>query len=234
VRIAPERFPFAGRVRAVLFDAGNTLLWLDHERMARVATDAGLPVDFRTMRTAEMRARPVLDPYLRTASKREGHDTSRRYAEAIVAQLAADPSARARAADALLAVWGSLWIVPPPDASAVLDALAARGVRVGCVSNSSGGVSALLERAGLLSRLGCVVDSGLVGVEKPDARIFRIGCERLGTRPGHTVYVGDFYSLDFAGARSAGLEGVLLDPLGVWASTDATRVGSLTELLDRL
>ena len=27
-------FPFADRVRVVLFDAGNTLLWLDHRRLA--------------------------------------------------------------------------------------------------------------------------------------------------------------------------------------------------------
>ena len=30
------RFPFAARVRAVLFDAGNTLLWLDHARIAEI------------------------------------------------------------------------------------------------------------------------------------------------------------------------------------------------------
>jgi putative hydrolase of the HAD superfamily len=123
---------------------------------------------------------------------------------------------------------------PAADAHACLDALAARGFRLGVVSNSNGRVRSLLEAAGLAAPLGCVVDSGVVGVEKPDPRIFAIAAERLGAAPAACVYVGDFHSLDVLGARAAGMYGVLLDPLGVWDGVAAPRVASLTELVARL
>lgn len=239
------RFPFAARTRAVLFDAGNTLLWLDHERMAAVISSAGIVCTEAAVRAAEMHARPRLDPWLRDAARRESHETRGRYAALVVEELERSRDARgsagapgeALAAAALVGVWGELWNRPPADAATTLDALAARGFAVGCVSNSSGNVASLLETAGLAARLGCIVDSGVVGVEKPDPRIFRIASERLGVEPARCVYVGDFLSLDVEGARGAGMEGVLLDPAGAWAAagvTEPPRIGSLGELLLRL
>jgi len=37
-----------------------------------------------------------------------------------------------------------------------------------------------------------VVDSGFVGVRKPDRRIYEITCERLGVEPEECVFVDDF------------------------------------------
>ena len=246
------RFDFADGVRAVLFDAGNTLLWLDHARMAGIVAGALGPVTHAGVRAADLRARPRLDPHLRTTSRREGAGTSRRYAELIVEELgAADAkspvtnattavnaaAARAvEAVDALMHVWRSLWVCPPDDAAATLDLLAARGLLVGCVSNSDGTVHTLLEAAGLASRLRCVVDSGAVGIEKPDPRIFLLAAERLRVPPGACVYLGDFLSLDVEGARAAGMHGVLIDPDDTWAqaAAHAPRVRSLTEFAARL
>jgi putative hydrolase of the HAD superfamily len=243
---SPARFPFAPRIRAVLFDAGNTLLWIDHLRMARIVSPAlgrggADAVTEAEVRAAEMHARPRLDPFLRGAARREGADVARRYAEIVVSGLGADPSSArgAAAATALLGAWRSLWVCPPADASPTLDLLAARGFVVGCVSNSDGTVASLLAAAGLATRLACIVDSGVVGVEKPDPRIFRIAAERLGVAPSACVYVGDFLSLDVEGARGAGMEGVLLDPAGAWESGDAAldgvpRVRSLGEFAEAL
>jgi putative hydrolase of the HAD superfamily len=238
-----SRFPFAPRIRAVLFDAGNTLLWIDHEKMAALAADAlgaavGEPVTEERLREAEMRARPRLDPFLRGLSKREGAWVARRYADLVVEGLGADPAspASAAAAEALVSAWKTLWVRPPDDAHATLDLLASRGYLLGCVSNSDGTVASLLERAGLAARLGCVIDSTVVGIEKPDARIFALATERLGVAAAACVYVGDFLSLDVEGARGAGMEGVLLDPIGAWeaasprAALDGVpRVRSLAE-----
>jgi FMN phosphatase YigB (HAD superfamily) len=37
---------------------------------------------------------------------------------------------------------------------------------------------------------------------------------------GEAVYVGDLYSVDVLGARAAGLDAILLDPLGLWGPRD--------------
>lgn len=122
------------------------------------------------------------------------------------------------------------------------------------MSNSDGTVASLLDRAGLAARLACIVDLGVVGIEKPDPRIFALAAARLAVEPEACVYVGDFLSLDVEGARGAGMEGVLLDPIGAWCdaaqgagpaaaagtapprppSADVPTVRSLTEFADAL
>lgn len=227
------RFAFADRVRAVLFDAGNTLLWIDHARIAEVLRARGIAAEEGVVRLAEMRARPRLDPYLRTAAVRESEATRRRYAELVVEGLGRPGDARA--VDAVLAEWPRLWCRPPADAEASLAALTARGYLLGCVSNANGTVRSLLETAGLAGHLRCVVDSAIERVEKPSPRIFHIAAERLGVAPAACLYVGDFLSVDVEGARGAGMEAVLLDPADAWdVGADVPRVASLADLVARL
>ncbi len=223
---------FVGRIRAIAFDAGNTLLWLDHARLARIVTAAGFSVTEGAVREAEMRARPQLDPLLGKAPKRETPGLFRRHAQFALDNLGVlDEVVAARALGGIAAAWPELWCRPPEDARATLLALRARGYAVTCISNSNGKVSEALAAAGLLALLGDVVDSGAVGVEKPDPRIFEIAAERLGLTPAEIVYVGDLHALDVVGPQRAGMPAILLDPLGVWADCAAPRIRTLTDLL---
>lgn len=245
------RFPFADRVRAVLFDVGNTLMWLDHARMAAIVGSAGIACDAASVRRAEMRARPRLDDALRAARGSETDAIRSRYATLVVEELTAAGAASApvppsaataaavtsvtsRAVADLLAVWGALWSCPPDDAAPTLDALAARGLVLGCVSNADGRVRERLAGVGLAERVACVVDSGVEGIEKPDPRIFLRAAERLRVPAAACVYVGDFLALDVEGARAAGMEGVLLDPIGAWGDRGVPRVACLAEVPARL
>jgi epoxide hydrolase-like predicted phosphatase len=55
-----------------------------------------------------------------------------------------------------------------------------------------------------------VVDSCQVGVRKPDPRIFRLALEQLdGVRPEQAVFLDDFEA-NVAGARQAGMHGILV------------------------
>jgi putative hydrolase of the HAD superfamily len=231
-----NRFAFADEVRAVLFDVGNTLMWLDHARIAEILVREGVACDEASVRTAEMRARPAIDPFLAGAAKRESRETTRRYADLVVDGVAASAPAAAR--DAVVAAWPGLWVRPPADARPTLDVLARRGFRLGVVSNSDGGVRGRLEGAGLAAPLACVVDSAVVGVEKPDARIFAAAAAELALPPAACVYVGDFHSIDVLGARGAGMHAVLMDPIGAWdgvaAAAATPRVASLSEFASRL
>jgi len=114
----------------------------------------------------------------------------------------------------------------------VLDALRARGLALGVVSNADGRVEADLVRAGLRGRFATVVDSHVVGVEKPDPAIFHLALAHMDAEPATTLYVGDVFSIDVLGARSAGLAAVLLDPLGDYPGADGCpRIRRLAELL---
>ncbi|MDP3773327.1 MAG: HAD family hydrolase, partial [Gemmatimonadales bacterium] len=114
----------------------------------------------------------------------------------------------------------NLWSNPLPGTAEALASLNRLGLVVGCVSNADGTVDRLLERVGLLAHLKFVVDSGKVGIEKPDARIFEIALALAGVPAGEAVYVGDIYPVDVVGARRAGLTPVLLDPLDRYGGRD--------------
>lgn len=107
-----------------------------------------------------------------------------------------------------------LWSHVEEDTATVLDRLLELGYRLAVVSNADGRVERLLEDVGVRDRFEFVLDSHVVGVEKPDPRIFLQACERLGVEPERCLYVGDLYPVDVVGARAAGLRAVLLDPLG--------------------
>lgn len=90
-----------------------------------------------------------------------------------------------------------------------------------------------LRRLGLENRFDPVIISGAFGSAKPEAGIFREACERAGSAPERTVYVGDRVDVDARGARDAGLVGVWLNR-GAEANPDPEvhEIGSLESLPD--
>ena len=99
----------------------------------------------------------------------------------------------------------------------------------GVISNSNGTVRSVLTAAGLAGALDFVIDSGAVGVEKPDPRIFALGLAEAGVSAGEAVYIGDLYSVDVLGARRAGIEAILLDPRRHWGPRDCRLARTLAD-----
>ena len=228
------RLPFADEVRAVLFDLGNTLMCIDHARLAAALVEAGHAADEAGMRHAEMRARPRVDAVLATSARREGREIVEMCARLFFSELDGRAPPRASTA-AFLGVWPSLWRSVPGDARPTLDALRGRGYRLAVVSNTPDGAAlARLTAAGLADAFDFVVDSHEVGVEKPDPRIFAIAAHRLALPAASCVHVGDLLSVDVAGARAAGMHAVLVDPMEVWGEVGAPRIAALSDLLTRL
>lgn len=95
-----------------------------------------------------------------------------------------------------------------PGAHALLDALRARGVRTGMVSNFDHRLHAVLAALDLAARLEVVVLPADAGAAKPDARIFHLALQRLGVDAADAIYVGDDADDDIAGATAAGLRAV--------------------------
>ena len=72
------------------------------------------------------------------------------------------------------------------------------------------------RRAALLTSSGCTpvdaaVSSRIHGKIKPDPSIFRAALERLSVEPDEALMVGDQPEDDVEGARSIGMEALLLD-----------------------
>lgn len=219
-------------VRAVLFDVGNTLLFLDYERLAAgVGPVAGVPL------TAELLASRA-DEAARALERAAATDRERAtlYLEALF-RLAG--VAEERLDDVRAALWRlhgerHLWTGVDRRTVATLARLRAAGLRLGVVSNSDGRVDQALVAAGLRQFFDVVVDSDLAGVEKPDPRIFAFALEALQLRPDEALYVGDIYDVDVVGAEAAGLHAALVDPEGRHAGGDVPSAPSVAELIDLL
>lgn len=105
---------------------------------------------------------------------------------------------------------------PDPQAHEVLQSLQAQGRRLGVVSNHVGRLEANLEELGLRGYFDVALDSGILGMRKPDARIFRLACETLRVDPRDALNVGDEPRADVLGAAATGLGAILIDPLGAY------------------
>ena len=226
---SPARPP----VRAVIFDAGNTLLRMNYGVIADHLRTRGRAASPAQVEDAELRARVRLDPHLAPGvSSTESAATHGRYLRYLLENLAITEDAEIEA----IARWRrgynlpvGLWDRADPEALAAIRRVRAAGLVAGVISNSNGSVRAILEETGLAAHLHFIIDSSAVGVEKPDPRIFHLGLREAGVAPAEAVYVGDLYSVDVLGARAAGLDGILLDPRGFWAPRDCRRARGLDE-----
>ena len=131
------------------------------------------------------------------------------------------------------------WRWPIPESITALHALAAAGVPMGVVSNASGQIEDVLRRAGVcqlgdgaLTAMRVIVDSHVVGVAKPDPRIFEFALPSFAEfDPARIAFVGDSVTMDVGGAMAAGLLPILLDPFDDHAEADFLRIRSLSDLL---
>jgi len=83
--------------------------------------------------------------------------------------------------------------------------LLAANFRLGCLSNNWGNAQGWCEQFGFFEHMEVAVDSTLVGISKPDPRIFEIGLRRLNLPAEKVAYVGDRYETDMEGAKGAGM-----------------------------
>src|SRR5215213_7251244 len=95
-----------------------------------------------------------------------------------------------------------------PDTLPALQALRARGVQLGVISNWEGWLEPLMLHLEIHVFFDAHTISGHHGIEKPDPRIFQIALDSLGVRADQAAHVGDSISADVVGARQAGLRAV--------------------------
>jgi putative hydrolase of the HAD superfamily len=111
-----------------------------------------------------------------------------------------------------------------------LDAMKAKGIPIGIITNGSVEQQAAKIRAtGIGDRVESVVISEGVGMRKPDPGIFLHAAERLGASPGECVMVGDNYEADYLGARKAGMAAFLMERFGAGPSRTGVRCVTLLE-----
>jgi len=218
-------------LRALFFDAGNTLLFPDTERTLAALIALGIRPTDDQLRTAEKAVREYRDHH--TASTNPNHSYWNVYFDQLFSTLglAADPVLQQQliASSHRSANWRRIL----PDTHGILTGLKQK-YRLAVISNSDGGIQEAISAAGIAGCFECIIDSAHVGVEKPDPAIFRAALDALQVQPSESVYIGDVYAIDVLGARSVGMRAILIDPFGVCHHEDCPRIATLSQLPDLL
>jgi putative hydrolase of the HAD superfamily len=230
-------------IDTLFLDVGNTLISIDFEWVAAELIARGLPSTAEDLRRAEAGARPGYSHGLFVEGVPPGTDLFRHYLRTMLERAPAAASLTPVQLEALLdelrpalrpdGKASSLWKLVMPRVPDALSRLRAAGLRLVVVSNSDGTVAHSLEAAGLLQFMSVVIDSALVGYEKPDPRIFRAALERTGADANRTLHIGDLYHADVLGARGAGVRALLLDPYEDWTLDGVEKARDLWEVADR-
>jgi putative hydrolase of the HAD superfamily len=223
-------------IEAVLIDVGGVLLLPDHDRMAAAFRRAGVHVDHDLLDRAHYAGVAALDEF--TEGDRE---IWVRYNRAYARACNTPDDTLDEAVDHLLNEFatGAVWNRVVPASLQALHELSSLGVRLAIVSNADGDTEERLRDLGICQvgpgpavDMAAILDSTVVGVAKPDPRIFQLALEAVDVPAEHAMHVGDTPGADIDGARAAGVHPVLVDPYDFHPSHDVERVASLLDVVD--
>ncbi len=221
-----------GRMQVVSFDAGGVLVFPDWDRVSAALAKVAIEIAPASLARADALAKFAMDqPRHVSATGNSGHGAIY-FAELMTAAGVSSPAVLEAALAAVREEHRArnLWESVGPQVVHTLTRLRAEGLRLIVISNSDGRLHALLRRLGLADYFELVVDSAEAGVEKPDPRIFTTALASLDVPAAEATHVGDLYEVDVVGARGAGMQAVLLDPLNLHAARDCVRIAQLDEL----
>lgn len=223
------------RPEVLLLDAGNTVVFLDHDAVAEAVHHVCPQLTGPALRAAEPSAKRAYEQELRGGlSHEQGWFL---YMEVLLRTGgASDANAKRGAVEARRAHDAfNLWRRVPKDLVSAIEGARATGMRFGIVSNAEGTLASLFARLGIEHLFEHVVDSHLEGVRKPDPEIFWRALVRMNVSAGAALYAGDIPGVDVDGARAAGIEAVLIDPLDHYADyRNAPRFASVAQLLSAM
>jgi putative hydrolase of the HAD superfamily len=222
------------RFDAVLFDAGGVLVLPDPTVLGPLLAPYGGDTSIDAHRRAHYAAMAAKSRV--GSAEMDWGDYDLAYVDSVGCR----PEIRAHAAEVLGHTRSAhLWRWAIPETMTALLALADAGVPMGVVSNASGQIEAVLRHTEVCAiddgcgvRMRVIVDSHVVGVAKPDPRIFDHALPHfVGVERHRIAYVGDSVTMDVAAARGAGLHPLLVDPYGDHVGADYETIRSVADLL---
>lgn len=218
-----------GNKRALLFDAGHTLLEprvpvvaVYHDAARQVGAEVprqAFEDRFHAMWRELARQFRAVDANLETSDARE-RENWRHFTAALALPF---PQLLERHEAWLSTLFAHFdrpdaW-VPAPGAHAVLASLAREGIEMGVVSNWHSVLHDILRGHDLTSCFAFVLTSAEIGHRKPHGKIFSAAIEQLGLAPNEIAHVGDSWEEDVEGALAAGITPIYLTS-GETPSTD--------------
>jgi FMN phosphatase YigB (HAD superfamily) len=210
--------------RVIFFDVGNTLLFPNRAKMLAPISKDQHPT-LERWQALERRTKQEFDEGMQAG--RVDHSFWWIFHTHLLEDLGQGSGVRDRLVENTQN--SANWDQMLPGTREALERIAQQ-FRIAIISNADGGIERILSRCGIADCFESITDSGIVGIEKPRAEIFEAALSQMKARAEESLYVGDVYSVDYLGARNAGMDAILLDVPGAYRDREVARVESLTQL----
>jgi len=215
------------KIKVIFFDAGNTLLFPNRERIHAPLAERGIVPDADLLRDLECRTKNQFDAMM-TNNGNTDHSFWWMFYSQLLSEIGLNDDAVRDQLVASIRNSGN-WDTILPGTAKQLHEIGER-YQIAVISNADGKIEDVLRRCGIAQCFCTITDSGLIGYEKPHPEIFRHALKSMNAAPGESLYVGDVYSVDYLGATGAGMQAVLMDIPGAYRDKGVPRVESLEEL----
>jgi HAD superfamily hydrolase (TIGR01662 family) len=225
-----------GAAKAVFFDVDFTLIYpgpaFQGEGYRQFAAKHGMSLDPARFGNAVLSASHILD---QAQDNVYNHQIFIDYTAHIIEHMGGlGPSVMTCAAEVYQEWAACQHFLLYEDVPACLKALSERNVRIGLISNSHRSLESFQSHFELDGLIDVAISSSQHGYMKPHPSIFEAALKLAGVDAFESVMVGDSLSQDIAGARRAGMRGVLVRrsdrTSAAEAATDVPVINSLREL----
>lgn len=212
---------------AIFFDVGNTLVFQNQENTLAPLWQRGIRPTESQLYSAERTARQEIDLLISRARRVDQQYWETYYSHLLSTLEIREVSLRLELV--ALARTSANWTHVRPHTREILNDLR-QDYRLAVISNSDGHMSQLLESCGLGGCFEVVIDSGNVGHEKPAPEIFQAALAALSVPAERSLHIGDIYSIDYLGARNVGMQAILMDVAGAYATRPLVRIESIAQV----
>jgi HAD superfamily hydrolase (TIGR01549 family) len=237
-------------IRGIIFDLGNTLMYMGHEWSAVLAQGGRDLAEFLVSKGVEIEPGQFADDFIslrRTLWKKSVEKQVEYTADCTLKSLLAQLGCE-RVSDGLIeqaintffAFEESYW-QPYPESQAILRELSERGYRLALISNATDDplIQRLVDKGDFRKWLDMTLSSAGVGLRKPHPGIFQKVLDYWELPASQAVMIGDTLRFDILGAHNTGMKGVQavwdLDPLydeGVEGIVPDATAESLPDLIE--
>ena len=198
--------------RAVFFDVDFTLIYpgptFQAEGYARFCEKHGVRIDASRFNDAVKIASSILND---AQEHIYNDDIFIRYTGRIIEEMGGSGPAMVDCAREIYAEWAACQhFFLYDDVTATLQALAARGLKVGLISNSHRSLASFQQHFELHGLIAAAISSSDHGYLKPHPSIFESALKLLDVSASESVMVGDSVAHDIEGARRVGMRGILV------------------------
>jgi len=218
-------------LKAIFFDVGNTLLFPDRKHILAPLHQRKQSPSLDQWHAIERKTKKEFDDILQHDGKADHGFWYLFYSHLLPELGVHDDALRDTLVNATRI--SANWCDIRPGTRETLQRLRRR-YPLAVISNADGKIADVLNRCGIADCFQQITDSGLVGYEKPHPAIFKAALHAMNVSPEQSLYVGDVFSVDYAGATRAGMQAILFDVSGAYRESGLPRVESLEELENKM